>query len=76
MAQVYSGAANNLAYMMEVFFRALLLIVLVFIIGQLWKTTFAARGATILSGFTISDMIWYLVVTHSHLWDISRVRAK
>jgi len=57
--------ANNLAYMMEVFFRALLLIVLVFIIGQLWKTTFAARGATILSGFTISDMIWYLVVAEA-----------
>jgi ABC-2 type transport system permease protein len=57
--------ANNLAYMMEVFFRALLLIVLVFIIGQLWKTTFAARGATILSGFTISDMIWYLVVAET-----------
>lgn len=57
--------ANNLAYMMEVFFRALLLIVLVFIIGQLWKTTFAARGATTLSGFTISDMIWYLVVAET-----------
>ena len=30
---------------MEVVFRALSLIVLVFILGQLWKTTFAVRGA-------------------------------
>lgn len=57
--------ANNLAYIMEVFFRALLLIVLVFIIGQLWKATFSARGASTLSGFTISDMIWYLVAAET-----------
>jgi ABC-2 type transport system permease protein len=54
------SVANNLAYMMEVFFRALLLVVLVFILAQLWKTTFSARGAHVLSGFSISDMIWYL----------------
>ncbi|GHO42013.1 ABC transporter permease [Ktedonospora formicarum] len=52
---------NNLAYMMEVFFRALLLIVLVFVLTQLWKTTFALRGTSTLSGFSITDMIWYLV---------------
>ena len=57
--------ASNLAYMMEVFFRALLLIVLVFIIGQLWKTTFSVRGASVLNGFTISDMIWYLVAAET-----------
>lgn len=57
--------ANNLAYIMEVFFRALLLIVLVFIIGQLWKTTFSVRGASTLSGFTISDMVWYLVAAET-----------
>lgn len=57
--------ANNLAYVMEVFFRALLLVVLVFILGQLWKTTFSARGVTVLSGYSISDMVWYLVVAET-----------
>ncbi|MBO0778950.1 MAG: ABC-2 family transporter protein [Ktedonobacteraceae bacterium] len=57
--------ANNLAYIMEVFFRALLLIVLVFVLTQLWKTTFALRGARTLSGFTIADMIWYLVAAET-----------
>ena len=57
--------ANNLAYVMEVFFRALLLVVLVYILGQLWKTTFSARGVTVLKGFSISDMIWYLVVAET-----------
>lgn len=60
MAVLHVSVANNLAYMMEVFFRALLLVVLVFILAQLWKTTFSARGAHILNGFSISDMIWYL----------------
>jgi ABC-2 type transport system permease protein len=55
--------ASNLAYSMEVVFRSLLLVVFVFILGQLWKTTFAARGASLLSGFSISDMVWYLVAS-------------
>src|SRR6266566_1935798 len=57
--------ANNLAYVMEVFFRALLLVVLVFILGQLWKTTYSARGVAVLDGFSISDMVWYLVIAET-----------
>ena len=57
--------ANNLAYLMEVFFRALFLIAVVFILGQLWKTTFSARGAKLLSGFSITDMIWYLAAAEA-----------
>ncbi len=57
--------ANNLAYLMEVLFRALFLIAIVFILGQLWKTTFSARGAKLLSGFSISDMVWYLAASET-----------
>jgi len=57
--------ANNLAYVMEVFFRALLLVVLVYILGELWKTTFSAQGVTVLRGFSISDMVWYLVIAET-----------
>jgi ABC-2 type transport system permease protein len=57
--------ASNLAYMMEVFFRGLFLIVLIFVLGQLWKTTYSARGAKLLSGFSISDMIWYLAAAET-----------
>ena len=59
------SVANNLAYMMEVFFRALLLVVLVFILSQLWKTTFTLHKEKILSGFSINDMIWYLIAAES-----------
>ncbi len=74
-AVVRVSIANNLAYVMEVFFRALLLVVLVFILGQLWKTTFSERGVTVLKGFSISDMVWYLVVIDAHNWDISQTLA-
>ncbi len=60
LAVMRVSIASNLAYMMEVFFRGLFLIVLIFVLGQLWKTTYSARGAKLLSGFSISDMIWYI----------------
>jgi viologen exporter family transport system permease protein len=63
LAVMRVSIANNLAYVREVLFRALFLIALIFILGELWKTTFAARGANVLSGFSINDMIWYLVAT-------------
>lgn len=53
------SAANNLAYILEVIFRALFLIVLIFVIGQLWKTTFSQHGS-LLAGFTPNTMVWYL----------------
>jgi viologen exporter family transport system permease protein len=65
IAVLQMSIANNLAYLSEVFFRALLLVVLVFILSQLWKTTFSLRGAKTLSGFSIPDMIWYLIIAES-----------
>src|SRR5262245_7013309 len=67
--------ASNLAYIAEIFFRALLLIVLVFVLTQLWKTTFSLRGARVLSGFSISDMVWYLVFAKSFIWGMSVWRS-
>jgi len=64
-AVLHMSIANNLAYLSEVFFRALLLVVLVFILSQLWKTTFGLRGVKNLSGFSIAGMIWYLIIAES-----------
>jgi len=60
LAILRASAASNLAYMMEVIFRALFLIALIFIIGQLWKTTFSRHNSPLLAGFTVSDMVWYV----------------
>src|SRR5437899_1733072 len=68
--------ANNLAYVMEVFFRALLLVVLVFVLGQLWTTTFSVRGVTVLDGFSISDMVWYLVIAETIALSLPQVTRR
>jgi ABC-2 type transport system permease protein len=65
LAVMRVSIASNLAYMMEVVFRGLFLVVLIFVLGQLWKTTYSARGAKLLSGFSISDMIWYLAAAET-----------
>ncbi len=57
--------ANNLAYMGEVVFRTIFLVVFVYVFLQLWTATFAAKGIHSLSGFRISDMVWYLATTET-----------
>ncbi|HEU5199645.1 MAG TPA: ABC-2 family transporter protein [Ktedonobacterales bacterium] len=64
LAVLRVSAANNLAYLMEVIFRALFLIALIYIIGELWKTTFANHGS-LLPGFTVNAMVWYLAAAET-----------
>src|SRR6266567_3975453 len=59
------SVANNLAYIIEVVFRTIFLVVFIFVFEQLWKTTFAIRGITALDGFDINTMIWYLAATET-----------
>lgn len=59
------SVANNVAYLVEVVFRAIFLLMFMFIFLQLWTVTFAARGVHALGGFTISDMVWYLAATET-----------
>lgn len=64
LAVLRVSAANNLAYMFEVVFRALFLIALIYILSQLWTTTFAQHGS-LLPGFTVNDMVWYLAAAET-----------
>lgn len=59
------SVANNLAYIYEVLFRSLFLIILIFVFGQLWKTTYSARGVSVLGGFSMNAMIWYLAAAET-----------
>ncbi len=64
LAVLRVSANNNLAYLWGVVVRALFLIVLIYILGQLWQATFAQHGS-LLPGFTIKSMIWYLAATEA-----------
>ena len=63
LAVLRVSISNNLAYMAEVFFRSIFLLVFIFIFLQLWTATFAARGIHSLNGLRISDLVWYLAAT-------------
>lgn len=76
VAILRTSVASNLAYVSEVIFRALMLIALIFILSQLWKTTFAARGAKVLSGFSISDMVWYLVAAEAMAMSLPQLTRR
>jgi ABC-2 type transport system permease protein len=64
LAVLRASAANNLAYIFEAIFRSLFLIVLIYIIGQLWRTTFALHGS-LLTGFSVKSMVWYLAAAET-----------
>src|SRR2546425_8393534 len=59
------SVANNLAYITEVFFRAIFLLAFIFIFLQLWTATFAAKGLHSVGGFHIHDLVWYLAATET-----------
>ena len=51
--------ANRFAYSTEVFFQALHIGLVLFVIALMWKLLFA--GKTTISGFTLAQMIWYIL---------------
>jgi ABC-2 type transport system permease protein len=63
LAVLRVSAANNLAYLSEVFFRAMFLLVFIFVFLQLWTVTYAGKGVHALGGYTINGIIWYVAVT-------------
>lgn len=65
LAVLRVSIANNLAYITEVFFRGMFLLVFMFVFLQLWTVTYAAKGVHTLSGYRITDMIWYLAATET-----------
>jgi ABC-2 type transport system permease protein len=66
---------NQLVYLGELALRSVFLVVVLFVFVQLWRTTYGVTGATELGGFTLPQMIWYLVMTEALLMAQPRVAA-
>ena len=63
---VFQGALlSNLAYVWDIVFRSLFLIVVIFVFVQLWQLTYKVTGANEVAGFTLPQIIWYLVITET-----------
>jgi len=65
-------AVNSLAYPAELFWRSLVIILFMWIFGQLWRLTFAAAGTSVISGLTLHDTLWYLMLAETI--ELSRPR--
>jgi len=54
---------NNIQYSGEFFFKAIFIVLILFIFTNIWKAAYA--GQAVVAGFTITMMIWYLLMTES-----------
>ncbi len=54
---------NNIVYFGEFFFKAVFILVVLFIFINIWKVAYAGKVA--IEGFTIAMVVWYLLMTES-----------
>ncbi len=52
---------NSLAYVWDAFSQTFFVALFVYVLGQLWTTTFRAQDATVIAGLTLNQTIWYFV---------------
>lgn len=65
--------ASRFAYLGEIAVRTLFLALIIFIFTQLWYATDAsAGGVQALTGFSVAQLIWYLVFTEAIVTSASR----
>ena len=67
---------SNLAYVGELAYRSIFMIVILYVFVQLWRTTFSAVGSERIAGLSLSDTIWYLVMTETVMLSKIRVAGK
>jgi len=63
---------NNLAYVGELAYRSIFMVVILYVFVQLWRTTFGVVGSDRIAGLSLSDTIWYLVMTETVM--LSKIR--
>jgi ABC-2 type transport system permease protein len=52
-----------LMYDRDVLIRSVFMLVALVVFVQLWTTTYAATGQSVVQGFSLRDLVWYLVIT-------------
>jgi ABC-2 type transport system permease protein len=56
---------NSLAYPAELVTRSLIIVLFMWIFFQLWRVTFAAAGTGTISGLSLHDTMWYLLLAET-----------
>jgi ABC-2 type transport system permease protein len=56
---------HQFAYIYDFILRTLFLIIILFIFSNLWGTTYNVQGNELIEGYTLTTLMWYLVITES-----------
>jgi ABC-2 type transport system permease protein len=68
-----TAARSNLAYAGEVVARTVFLTVVLYIFVRLWTVVYADANVERIAGFTLGQMLWYLVIAESIIMSAPRV---
>lgn len=67
---------NNLAYVGELTYRSIFMVVILYVFIQLWNVTFSVVGSDRIAGLSLSDTVWYLVMTETVMLSRIRIAGK
>lgn len=56
---------NQFTYPADIFSRSVMIVLFMWIFTQLWRTTYGASGTNEISGLSLNDTIWYLLIAET-----------
>jgi len=65
--------ASQAAYFSEMLLRTLFLAMILYVFLQLWTVTYETLGRETVAGFSVAQMIWYLMITESIVLSRPRI---
>lgn len=69
-------ARNQLAYLYEMLLRSLFILVILYVLIQLWRVTYEGQSSLAISGFTFQQMVWYLIFAESIVLSCPQMALK
>lgn len=66
---------SRFAYVWDQLLASLHLALIMYVFVQLWKVTFAAQGTGEINGYTLAEMVWYLVFTEGIIMSLPRIHS-
>lgn len=64
---------NQWAYIGEAAVRSIFLVIIMYVFAQLWSTTYASTGNSVLAGYDVRSVVWYLAVTEAIVMGTPRL---
>ena len=63
LAIFYISISNSFAYISEVAFGSIFMLLVVFVMAQIWMVVFSNNPDKLIAGFTMENMVWYIFIT-------------